>query len=185
MKNNTLILLLTILFPCIADATIRLNSQKVGLLTTSMPQEFIPPSHRKKLPLPKTPEGVSSELHRQFLRGQFNVRKLLDHKLFQLDEQALEGQVRNLDAQFYADPTNTELDQQLENTLRNLKRARDLRQNLNGAWDKVKKEVRNKKRPRHQRDIQGSLFESPLKKGVPIEKVNPTKHHRNSANFIG
>ena len=185
MKNNKLLLALTFLIPFTAEATIRFDSQQAALASTNMPQEFSPPSPRKKLPLPKTPAELSSELCRQFLRGQRNVRKLINHRFFGLDEPTLENRVREFDRQLYDNPCDTVLDRQLEMALKDLKRARDLRHNLNGAWENVKREVRTKKHPRHRRDIQGSLFESPFKKAPPAEKINPTKHRRILANYIG
>lgn len=185
MKNNKLLLALTFLIPFTAEATIRFDSQQFALASTTMHQEFVPPSPRKKIPLPKTPAELSSELCRQLLRGKVNVGKLFDHRFFKLNEESLENQVKSLDAQLYENPFDIILNKQLKAALKDLKQARDLRHNLNGDWEKIKKGVRMKKRPRHQRDIQGSLFESPLRRESPIEKINSTKHHRSFANFIG
>ncbi len=180
MKNNILGMIIIILFSFSADATIRFDTRQVDLLTSAMPQELMSPSPRKKIPFPKTPSVLSHELCRQFLQGHVKVDRLVNHRLFQLDEQAFENQVKFLDARLYSDPASTELDRQRDKALRDLKCARNLRHNLNGAWKDVKKGVIQKKHPRHIRDIQGSLFESPFKK-APVEKVPDTKHQRINA----
>lgn len=170
-------LLITTCLPIAASATIKYEKSPIELQhslspTTTEIQKLVHQKTKRKSPRLKTPGALCEEMKRRLNDGKADVGNLGNHYLLKLNEIELGHQYRTLEDQLFNDSSDDNIDDQLSVIAKKLRLAKAVRQHLNGAWEDIKQDNRNKKHFRHKRDIiQGSLFVPPLLPDIRVEEA--------------
>ena len=168
MKNSKLVPLLTpICLLLSASATIRHETSPLMLTESLGMQSQVGIEKPARI---KTPRALCEEMCHRLDGTNVKVGNIGNHYLLKLDEIRLARESDALQAQLLSGASNNVFDD-FAKISKKLRLARAVRQNLNSGLEQVRENAREKKRPRHQRDIKGSLFAEPVKPNIPTDEA--------------